>query len=123
MLPPPTHPPAPQLALDSYGYAIGEDELRWWMFSDQTLNALKTFQACNGLPESGVCDEATWRLLMGEEGKTAKPADLEEFGKKLRAEALAQGGEVFEDDLGKEEKDGRVWLVGEQRWEKRVKST
>lgn len=30
-------------------------------------------QACNGLPESGVCDGATWRKLLGE-GST--PADI-----------------------------------------------
>jgi peptidoglycan hydrolase-like protein with peptidoglycan-binding domain len=29
-------------------------------FGDGTMNALKAFQACSGLPESGVCDARTW---------------------------------------------------------------
>lgn len=47
--------------------------MRWWSFGDGTLTALKTFQACSGYPESGVCDPATWRSLLGPEGQ---PSDI-----------------------------------------------
>ena len=61
-------------------------------------------QACNGLPESGVADPATWRALLG---AGASPADLDT----LRSEDSA------DDDLGNTA--DRVWLMGEQRWEDR----
>jgi hypothetical protein len=36
---------------------------------------LLVLQACNGLPESGVCDERTWLALLGAD---ATPEDLDE---------------------------------------------
>lgn len=62
-----------QVALLEKGYFCGEDEMEWWMFGDSTANALRTFQACCDLPESGVCDERTWRALLGAD---AEPKDV-----------------------------------------------
>lgn len=58
-------------------------------------------QVCSKLPESGVCDPATWRALLG---AGAVPADIA----KLRSEDSA------DEDLASSD---RVWLMGEQRWE------
>jgi hypothetical protein len=45
---------------------------------------LLALQACNGLPESGVCDERTWLALLGAD---AKPEDLDEVsGRKETAQ-------------------------------------
>lgn len=38
-----------------------------WIFGDQTLSALLTYQAMSGLEETGVVDEATWASLIGPE--------------------------------------------------------
>jgi hypothetical protein len=92
--------------LENAGYCAGEDDERWWQFGDSTQAALKTFQACEGLPESGACDERTWVALLG---PGASPADL----------ASLRSGNSDDDDLA--EGDGRVWLLGEQRWENRSK--
>ncbi|BDA48780.1 probable protein disulfide isomerase pTAC5, chloroplastic at N-terminal half [Coccomyxa sp. Obi] len=54
-------------ALDSKGFSPGEEEGDFWYFGEQTLSALLTFQASVGLPETGVCDEDTWNLLLGAE--------------------------------------------------------
>ncbi|KAL6769207.1 hypothetical protein ACKKBF_B17895 [Auxenochlorella protothecoides x Auxenochlorella symbiontica] len=97
---------AMQIALDGAGFFPGTDDMRWWQFGSSSMRALATFQACNGLPESGVCDGATWRKLLGE-GST--PADIA-----ILAEQHAEGAED-EDDLA----GGQgVWLLGEQRWER-----
>jgi hypothetical protein len=63
-----------QVALGAHGYYCGDDEMRWWQFGSSTLDALKTFQACNGLPESGATDERTWLALLGPD---ATPAELQ----------------------------------------------
>lgn len=52
-------------------------------------NSLPPPQACSGYPESGVCDGATWRLLLGED---AQPSDL----------ARLKSGESDDDDLAAE---------------------
>lgn len=46
-------------------------------------------QACQGYPESGVCDAATWRFLLGQD---AEPADL----------AQLQTGESDDEDLAQQ---------------------
>eukprot|EP00775_Hariotina_reticulata_P003407 gene3407-3680_t len=94
-----------QVTLGKAGYYCGEDEMRWWQFGSATLDALKTFQACNNLPESGVCDERTWMALLGPD---ASPAVLDEV----------RGDEsMYEDDMAAPH-EGAVWLLGEQRWSK-----
>ncbi|PSC70776.1 peptidoglycan binding [Micractinium conductrix] len=93
------------IALQRAGYYCSEDDERWWTFSDGTMAALKTFQACNGYPESGVCDAATWRLLLGDDADPSEIYNLET-------------GDSADEDLGNQTGD-RVWLMGEQRWEDR----
>ncbi|WIA44064.1 hypothetical protein OEZ86_010425 [Tetradesmus obliquus] len=99
-----------QVALGRQGYHCGDDEMRWWQFGSSTLDALKTFQACNGLPESGATDERTWLALLGPE---ATPDQLQE----LRGEESS-----YEEDLAEPEA-GAVWLLGEQRWSRPVNGT
>lgn len=91
-----------QILLERAGYGVDEDELRWWQFGSTTANALSTFQACEGLPETGVSDARTWRRLMGSEN--ARPEDI----------TNVCSGDSNDEDL--EDMTGRVWLLGEQRW-------
>ena len=60
------------------------------------------------LPETGVSDPATWDALMG---AGATPADL----LSLHAEDSS-----YDDDMTGNEHDGAVWLVGEQRWARKL---
>lgn len=94
-----------QVALLENGFFCGEDEMKWWMFGDQTANALRVYQACMGLPETGVCDERTWKTLLGEDAQpnyiyAIKSPDYDEY----------------EDDLDNRDKSKGMYLVGEQRW-------
>ena len=57
------------MALDRKGFCVAEDEGEFWFFGGSTVNALRTFQACEGLPESGVVDEASWLALCGEDAE------------------------------------------------------
>lgn len=59
-------------------------------------------QACNGLPETGVADVGTWKKLMPGSG----PSDI--LG--------LIGNDETDDDM--QASDGKVWLLGEQRWAK-----
>lgn len=96
-----------QVALQKGGFFSGDDDMRWWSFSDSTAAALRFYQACAGLPESGVCDGRTWRALLGDGATPAALLDLrDEMGE-------------YEDDLDDTHGGGRVWLLGEQRWERR----
>ncbi|WIA23572.1 hypothetical protein OEZ85_000291 [Tetradesmus obliquus] len=99
-----------QVALGRQGYHCGDDEMRWWQFGSSTLDALKTYQACNGLPESGATDERTWLALLGAD---ATPNQLQE----LRGEESS-----YEEDMAEPEA-GAVWLLGEQRWSRPVNGT
>ncbi|KXZ54376.1 hypothetical protein GPECTOR_5g455 [Gonium pectorale] len=102
-----------QVALSNGGFYAGEDDMRWWQFGDTTLTALKFFQSCNGLPESGVCDERCWRALLG---GASQPADLYDVRLAANSDDEEDG---FSEDLEGVSK-GRVWLLGEQRWERRA---
>eukprot|EP00198_Chlamydomonas_reinhardtii_P014294 XP_001703631.1 potential peptidoglycan binding protein [Chlamydomonas reinhardtii] len=109
-----------QVALTNCGFYTGEDDMRWWQFGDTTLTALKFYQSCNGLPESGVCDERSWRSLLAQcapEAEDPQPNDI--YGLRL---ARGPGGSDDEDNFEEDMEgvsNGRVWLLGEQRWEKR----
>ena len=94
------------VALGQQGFHAGEDDMRWWQFGDGTTSALKTFQACSGLPETGVCDVNTWKMLLGPD---AKPEHLRDL----------RSGDSYDEDLSHVEGEERVWLLGEQRWENR----
>lgn len=89
--------------LDNAGYCAGEDDVRWWQYGDSTVTAVKTFQACSGIPESGATCVRTWQALMP---PGSVPNDL----------LSVQSGHSDDDDLA-EPGEGRVWLLGEQRWE------
>ena len=92
--------------LENAGYWPGEDDLQWWQYGDSTVAAIKTCQACNGLPESGACDETMWQLLLGQ---NASPSDIDSI----------RSGNSDDEDLAVDGMDTRVWLIGEQRWEDR----
>jgi hypothetical protein len=94
-----------QLALSAAGFHCGEDEMQWWQFGGTTLESLRTFQACGGLPETGVTCARTWRALLGPD---ARPEDLE------RPVEKDEG--TYDEDLTLAAGEGRVWLLGEQRW-------
>lgn len=68
------------------------------------------------LPESGVCDERCWRALLG---SGAQPADLLQLKLAAGAGSDGEGEGGYEEDMA-QASEGRVWLVGEQRWERRV---
>ncbi|KAG2424695.1 hypothetical protein HXX76_014271 [Chlamydomonas incerta] len=110
-----------QVALSNCGFHTDEDDMLWWQFGDSTLNALRFYQSCNGLPESGVCDERTWRSLIAAnapEVENPQPHDI--YG--LRLNRGSAGGSDDEDNFEEDMEGitkGRVWLLGEQRWEKR----
>ncbi len=55
-------------ALATQGFHSGDEDMEDWYFGPSTQSALLTFQACNGLEESGVTDQPTWRALLGEQG-------------------------------------------------------
>lgn len=46
-------------------------------------------QACNGYPESGVCDASTWRLLLGQD---AQPSIISQL----------RSGQSDDEDLGEQ---------------------
>ncbi|EIE27431.1 hypothetical protein COCSUDRAFT_45859 [Coccomyxa subellipsoidea C-169] len=93
-----------QIALNNKGYYCGEDDCVWWQFGMDTYSSLLTFQACNGLSETGVSDAATWKALLGPD---ACPSDVLEL----------KSGDDTDDDL---QEGDTVWLLGEQRWEVRI---
>ena len=94
--------------LENAGYWPSEDDLQWWQFGDSTVTAIKTFQACNGMAESGTCDERVWKALLG---KDAHPSMIDGI----------KSGKSDDEDLATDGTDNRVWLIGEQRWEDRSK--
>lgn len=89
--------------LQQQGFHPDEEDTQWWMFGPTTVSAISTFQACSGLPESGVCDALTWRALLGPD---ATPEGID----------LVFSGDSDDEDM--EETEGRVYLLGEQRWSK-----
>ncbi len=66
---------------------------------------LPLLQASQGLPETGVADERTWRALLGPE---AQPSQVYELASEDTAE--------FTRDRGASGGQEGMWLVGEQRW-------
>jgi hypothetical protein len=89
--------------LDEAGFCAGGDDVRWWQYGDSTVNAVKTFQACSGIPESGATCVRTWQALMP---PGSVPSDI----------MNVQSGHSDDEDLSEPGAD-RVWLLGEQRWE------
>ena len=94
--------------LSDAGFYPNDDELQWWQFGDTTVAAIKTFQACNGMPETGTCNERLWKMLAGDD---ADPSIVDTL----------KSGKSDDEDLSLEGREGMVWLIGEQRWEDRRK--
>lgn len=100
-----------QILLQDKGYSCGEDDEEYWHFGYGTDNALKTFQCGQGLSETGVADDRTWLALLGEERFEEGPDCLVE---------ICGGEDVIEqNDISKGVNSGMVYLIGEDRWERR----
>lgn len=65
-------------------------------------------QAVSRLSETGVSDPATWQALMG---AGAAPPDLL---------SLHAADSAYDDDMAGHQHDGAVWLLGEQRWARKL---
>jgi peptidoglycan hydrolase-like protein with peptidoglycan-binding domain len=52
-------------ALGGAGYYAPDGEAEDFYFGEGTAAALLSYQACQGLPETGVTDDATWAALLG----------------------------------------------------------
>ena len=98
-----------QRLLLAHGFSASEDELEWWQFGLSTEGALKTFQACSGLPETGIVCVHTWgKLVLAD----APPPNFDET-------SACHEDEEFCEDLS-EGGQGAVYLVGEQRWSRPI---
>ena len=93
--------------LDGLGYYSGEEDMEWWTFGMGTENALGTFQASSGLPDTGLTCLLTWKALLGEERVAMGPAAAFETVGEL------ESGE-YTMDLSQQD---RVFLLGEGRFE------
>jgi hypothetical protein len=81
--------------------------MEWWTFGMGTENALGTFQASSGLPDTGLTCLLTWKALLGEERVAMGPAAAFETVGEL------ESGE-YTMDLSQQD---RVFLLGEGRFE------
>ena len=95
-----------QVLLDEQGYYSGEEDMEYWYFGVTTGNALGTFQASNGIPDTGLTCADTWRALLGEA----------RFAMDARAALETVGDGEFPLDLSRQD---RVFLLGENRFEDR----
>ena len=95
-----------QVLLDEQGYYSGEEDMEYWFFGVTTTNALGTFQASNGIPDTGLTCADTWRVLLGEE----------RFAMEVTAALETVGDGEFPLDLSRQD---RVFLLGENRFEDR----
>ena len=95
-----------QVLLDEQGYYSGEEDMEYWFFGITTQNALGTFQASNGIPDTGLTCADTWRVLLGEA----------RFAMDAKAALETVGDGEFPLDLSRQD---RVFLLGENRFEDR----
>ena len=111
-----------QLLLRHAGFYPDDDDTRWWQYGDSTVEAVKFFQACSSLPETGTVAEPTWRALLQADGMS--DYDTVNAEVILQVEARNEDEESFETDLAamNDPNHERVFLMGEQRWELRHKS-
>ena len=99
-----------QLALDKKGFCVSSDEMEFWFFGDTTMAALKTFQACNQLPESGIVDMDVWaKLCVGDE----EVCSIEFLDKKTSGTSEAEEEDPYNVDRAQK----GVFLIGEGRYE------
>ena len=93
-------------ALMANGCFPGEDDCEFWQFGDATDNAVRVFQAMEGLPETGIVEASVWKALMG--------TSLREVGENKRPSC----GEYGEDRAAY---DGdRMWLMSEGRFARKL---
>ena len=89
-------------------YRSGEEDMEYWYFGSTTENALGTYQASNGLPDTGLTCINTWKSLFGEEKFALGP----------EAALATVGDGDYPDDLSDQ---NRVFLLGEGRFEQKKK--
>ena len=65
-----------QAALEDGGFSVPDSEADDMSFWDLTEHALMCFQACKGLPETGLTDAETWVALLGEQATRPPPYEL-----------------------------------------------
>jgi len=104
-----------QLALDKQGFCVSEDEMEFWFFGDTTVTALKTFQACRNMPESGIVDEEVWGMLCGEGDELCTIDFLES-----RTSGTSESEEEDPNNIDRAKPQG-VFLLGEGRYENPAK--
>ena len=124
--------------LACHGYYTDDDEADYWTFGSGTDMALRTFQACNSVLDTGATCATTWRVLLTTLPELAAvDADDVEVKATVAAVAAWRGGRDAEHllsgglptfhallqtvvdssrDLSGEGRAGSVWLLGEQRW-------
>ena len=90
--------------LDSAGYYSGEEDMEWWALGAAPRAALGTFQASNGLPDTGLTCLLTWKALLGEERVAMGPREG------LRDRRRGSRGGEYTMDLSRQD---RVFLLGE----------
>jgi peptidoglycan hydrolase-like protein with peptidoglycan-binding domain len=100
-----------QLALDKRGCCVSEDESEFWFFGDSTETALKVFQSCNGLPESGIVDGEVWAKLC--DGISEEVCNLDFFKERTGGERESDEADPHNIDRAKK----GVFLIGEGRYE------
>lgn len=76
-------------------------------------------QACKRLPETGTTDERTWKALLGPSATPADLANIKPLNPKAGLEFGSDSEDTGFDNDMEEAREGRVWLLGEQRWERR----
>ena len=93
------------------GFCVSSDELEFWFFGDTTINALKTFQACHDMPESGIVDDEVWSKLC--DGMEEEVCSIDFFEKSTGGISEAEEDDPFNIDRAKQ----GVFLLGEGRYE------
>ena len=99
------HLPGKQLLLHLIAAHSASAEVPMLPGGDLNETRARALQACSHLPETGVADESTWKVLLGAD---AQPSDIGH---------LLSGNEN-DVDMTEESQDHGVWLVGEQRFSK-----
>ncbi|XP_019428371.1 PREDICTED: uncharacterized protein LOC109336304 isoform X1 [Lupinus angustifolius] len=122
-----------QEALLKLGFYSGEDEMEYFSFDSGTDRAVKTWQAAVGVPEDGIMThELLERLYLeiatndagnGTDNKKSAPVLLKEVENGAAIASVTEISEgqqkvVVKDDSGVQvSSHGRVFLLGENRWE------
>ena len=81
--------------------------MQWWEFGDGTQKALQMFQACRGLPQTGTTNSSVWESLLGEAAAEG-----------IEAAIKLGGADVKEYETDLESIEGKVYLLGEDRFER-----